>query len=65
MRFVLYKDTAKQYRWRLLASNGKTVADSGEAYWNKSDCLAGIELVKSTNSSSPVEDQTAAMAGRW
>ena len=45
--FVIYQDTARQWRCRLVSSgNHKTIADSAEAYWNKSDCRAGIELVK-------------------
>jgi uncharacterized protein YegP (UPF0339 family) len=29
---IVYKDKAKGFRWRFLASNGKIVADSAEAY---------------------------------
>lgn len=47
MRFILYVDTGGYWRWRLLAANNRTVADSGEGYFNKSDALHGIELVKS------------------
>lgn len=47
MRFHVYTDTAGYWRWRLLAANNRTIADSGEGYFNKQDCLAGIELVKS------------------
>jgi len=32
MRFEVYKDAAGGFRWRARASNGKVVADSGEAY---------------------------------
>ncbi len=46
MHFQLYKDSIGQWRWRLVASNWKTIADSAESYWNKQDCLAGIQLVK-------------------
>jgi len=35
-----------QYRWRLVAANGKRLANGGEAYHNKSDCLSAINLVK-------------------
>jgi uncharacterized protein YegP (UPF0339 family) len=44
--FVIYKDTSGQYRWRLLASNNKIIADSAESYLNKTDCEHGISLVK-------------------
>lgn len=32
MKFELYKDKAGEWRWRLVAKNGKTIADSGEGY---------------------------------
>lgn len=47
MRFILYTDTAGYWRWRLLAANNRTVADSGEGYNNKADAQHGIDLVKS------------------
>jgi uncharacterized protein YegP (UPF0339 family) len=46
MRFILYIDVAGYWRWRLVASNGKTVADSAEGYYNRSDALHGISLVR-------------------
>lgn len=49
MHFEIYPDRSGEWRWRLVASNGKTIADSGEGYNNYSDCLHGINLVKSTN----------------
>ena len=50
MYFVLYKDTANQWRWTLFAPNSKKIADSGEGYWNKVDCQAGVNLVKGSGS---------------
>ena len=54
MYFQLYKDTTGHWRWTLFAANGRKIADSGEGYVNKSDAENGINLVKSTNSSTPV-----------
>ncbi|MFZ1431212.1 MAG: DUF1508 domain-containing protein [Geminicoccaceae bacterium] len=48
--FIIYKDSINQWRWRLVSKNHKTIADSAESYWNKSDCLAGIDLVKGSYS---------------
>jgi uncharacterized protein YegP (UPF0339 family) len=48
MRFHVYKDTAGYLRWRLLAGNNKTIADSGEGYHNKQDCLHAIGLITGT-----------------
>jgi uncharacterized protein YegP (UPF0339 family) len=56
MYFRLYKDAAGYWRWTLYASNGRKIADSGEGYVNKSDCQAGIDLVKSTSAFTPVRE---------
>jgi uncharacterized protein YegP (UPF0339 family) len=57
MHFVLYKDLSQQWRWTLYAANNKKIADSGESYWNKSDAQNGINLVKGTNSATPVYER--------
>lgn len=51
MFYELYKDTTSQWRWRLKAANYRTIANSGEGYYNKSDALAAIQLVKSSGPS--------------
>jgi uncharacterized protein len=51
LTYEVYRDKRNErneWRWRLKAENGNTIADSGEGYINKSDCLHGIELVKSS-----------------
>jgi uncharacterized protein YegP (UPF0339 family) len=32
MKLELYKDVDKEWRWRIIARNGRTVADSTEGY---------------------------------
>lgn len=54
MYFKIYRDTASYWRWTLYSGNNRKIADSGEGYQNKSDCLGGIDLVKSTNAATPV-----------
>lgn len=44
--FRVYKDNGGEWRWRLVAGNGRIIAESGEGYHHKQDCLHGIELVK-------------------
>lgn len=46
MKYIIYKDTSNYWRWTLYAANNRKIADSGESYYNKVDCLAGIDLVK-------------------
>jgi uncharacterized protein YegP (UPF0339 family) len=42
----VFKDSAGEWRWQLRATNNRIIADSGEGYQDKRDCLHGIELVK-------------------
>ena len=56
MKFVLYRDHKGEYRWRLVATNGNTVADSGEGYKNRKDCLATIESIQKSAAAAPVEE---------
>ena len=44
--FQVYEDAAGEWRWRLVTGNDQIIADSGEGYRDKRDCLHGIELVK-------------------
>lgn len=43
-RLSVYRDTAKEWRWRLTAANNRVIADSGEGYKNFSDCTDGALL---------------------
>jgi len=45
-RFHIFTDGGGAYRWRLVAPNGKIIADSGEGYTSKQSCLEGIAAVK-------------------
>lgn len=46
--YNVYKDASGQWRWQLVAANNRIVADSGEGYHNKQDCLSAIELVRNS-----------------
>lgn len=45
MKAQLYKDSKGEWRWRLLADNGRTLADSGEGYEHRSDALSAFGTV--------------------
>lgn len=45
MKFELYQDEKNEWRWRLLAANAKSIAESGEGYKRKCDAIHGIHLV--------------------
>jgi uncharacterized protein YegP (UPF0339 family) len=44
-KFEVYKDKKDQFRFRLVAANGQTIATS-EGYKSKASCMNGIESVK-------------------
>ncbi|MEO7094564.1 MAG: DUF1508 domain-containing protein [Polyangiales bacterium] len=46
LKFELYKDKAGQFRWRLNAANGETLATSGEGYKAKASARKGIEKIR-------------------
>ncbi len=56
MEYQVFKDGEGLWRWRLLAANKRTIADSGEGYHNKQDCLAAIALIKDSESA-PIREQ--------
>jgi uncharacterized protein YegP (UPF0339 family) len=44
--FVIYRDAAGRYRWRLRATNGEIIADSGQGYATNHECREAIQRVK-------------------
>lgn len=54
MAYYIHKDTTGQWRWYLQAANNRKIANSGESYWNESDCLHAIGLVMDTNRNTPI-----------
>jgi len=48
MRCEIYKDKAGEWRWRLVAANGKKVADSGEGYTTLVKCGAALRKLLRT-----------------
>ncbi len=57
-RFELYKDKKGEFRWRLMASNGQMIANSGEGYTSKDSAKNGIESVKKNAPAAAVEDKS-------
>lgn len=49
MAYWVYKDTQGHWRWRLTAGNNRTIADSGESYYNEVDCIRAVALVKGSS----------------
>jgi uncharacterized protein len=55
MTYYYYKDAKGEWRWRLKASNGQILADSGEGYKNESECKADIDRVKGSADAPVIE----------
>lgn len=55
MKFDIYTDSNGHYRWRLRAANNRIIADSGEAYYNRTDCIWAIGLVMDTDRNTPIQ----------
>ena len=56
LKFETYADNAKEYRWRLKASNGQVIATSGQGYKNKGDCEHAIDVIKQGAKQAKVEE---------
>jgi len=52
-KFELYKDKAGEFRWKLIAPNGQTIA-VGEGYKSKDSAKNGIESVKKNAPAAPI-----------
>lgn len=60
VHFELYRSTtdatkAQDWRWRMVANNNRIIADSGEGYKNREDCLSAIAIVRTCRNASIVE----------
>lgn len=45
MRVVIFEDRAGEWRWRLVADNGRIIADSAEGYAKESNVTRAIRKV--------------------
>ena len=54
MKFEINKSQNNQYFFRIVASNGKTLAHS-ETYHNLTDCENAVQLIRNGASSSAVD----------
>jgi len=56
MKFEVYQDAAKEYRWRLKAANGEEVAASSEGYKAKADAEKAVSHIKSGAATAELRD---------
>lgn len=58
-KFVITKDRRGEFRFKLVATNGQTIAVS-EGYTTKAACVNGIESVRKNAGDAAVADETLA-----
>ena len=57
-KFEIYLDKAGAYRYRLIASNGESIAISEEGYKTKAGCIKGMESVAVNAVNAEVVDES-------
>lgn len=57
-KFEIYFDKAGLYRYRLIATNGESIAMSEDGYKSKSGCLNGIKSVSVNAPNAEIIDET-------
>lgn len=55
MKFQAFQDRTGEWRWHLFAANGTIIADSGEGYKRKGQCLKAIDRIRDGAASATVE----------
>lgn len=56
-RFVIYHDSASEWRWRLVDGNNEIVADSAEGYDSKSNARRAVDNVRGECGGADVEEE--------
>jgi uncharacterized protein YegP (UPF0339 family) len=67
MKLDLYRDSKKEWRWRITARNGRIVGSSSEGYKRKSKAIANLKRIKEavTRYLVATDEETRALAGKW
>lgn len=55
--FEVYTDKSGEWRWRLVARNGRIIADSGEGYSSRSGARDAIGSVQRDGSRADIQEQ--------
>lgn len=56
MRIDVYRDKKGEWRWRMVARNGRIIADSGESYKRKKACVDIATKIATTDMIVSVEE---------
>jgi uncharacterized protein len=58
MKYILYRDRKRQFRWKLLSRNNKIIAIAGESFTRKANCLKSIDRIRRESTIVPILDKT-------
>lgn len=58
-KFEIFRGKIGDFHWRLIHTNGRVIAKSGEGYTTKVNAIHGLNSVKQNVPSAPVVDMTA------
>lgn len=58
-KFEVYLDKAGEFRYRLIATNGESIAMSEEGYKTKAGCIKGMQSVATNAINAEIIDETA------
>jgi len=58
-KFEIFRGRIGDFHWRLIHSNGRVIAKSGEGYTTKVNAIKGLISVKKNVPGAPVADMTA------
>jgi uncharacterized protein len=56
-KFEVYKDTKGEFRWRLVSSNGQTIATAAQGYISKESAKDGIKAVQKDAPIAAIEEK--------
>lgn len=58
-KFEVYLDKAGEFRYRLIATNGESIAMSEEGYKTKAGCIKGMQSVATNAINAEIIDETS------
>ena len=58
-KFEIYKGKIGDFHWRLIHTNGRVIAKSGEGYTTKVNAINGLNSVKANAPNATAKDRTA------
>jgi uncharacterized protein YegP (UPF0339 family) len=65
LNYHIYKDATGEWRWHLIASSGRIIADSAQGYESEQACIEDINRVKDSANAPVFRDNAGWNQQRW